>query len=58
VIAAEHHGPSVLVITIDRPEVRNAIDAETARRLSTALDDLEADTELRVAVLTGAGGTF
>jgi enoyl-CoA hydratase len=44
------------VLTIDRPQRRNAIDAATARGLRQGLDDFEADEEARVLVLTGAGG--
>ena len=50
-------GP-VAVITLDRPRVRNAIDARTARMLERAVDDVEADDAVRAIVLTGAGGTF
>jgi enoyl-CoA hydratase len=46
------------VITISRPEAKNAIDAATARALAAAADELDADAGLRVGVLTGAGGTF
>jgi enoyl-CoA hydratase len=48
----------VLVVTIDRPRVRNAIDHPTAVALSVAFRDFDADDSLRVAVLTGAGGCF
>lgn len=48
----------LLVITLNRPEVRNAIDTETAWAVSNALDLLESDALLSAAVLTGAGGTF
>jgi enoyl-CoA hydratase len=48
----------VLTITLNRPEVRNAINAATARAVAAALDQLDASDELSVAVLTGAGGTF
>ena len=48
----------VLVITIDRPEVRNAVDGATARALAAALDHLDASDDLAVGVLTGAGGNF
>ena len=48
----------VLIVTIDRPEVRNAIDGETAEALATAFSDFDADDSLSVAVLTGAGGCF
>ena len=50
-------GP-VLVVTIDRPEVRNAVDGPTATALATAFRDFAADDGLAVAVLTGAAGTF
>jgi enoyl-CoA hydratase len=49
---------SALLITIDRPEARNAVNAAVAAELSNALDELENTPELRVGVLTGAGGTF
>ncbi|MFF9086122.1 crotonase/enoyl-CoA hydratase family protein [Streptomyces sp. NPDC014991] len=49
---------SALLITIDRPKARNAVNAAVAAGLSTALDQLEGDPGLRVGVLTGAGGTF
>ncbi|GHH31328.1 crotonase/enoyl-CoA hydratase family protein [Lentzea cavernae] len=49
---------SALLITIDRPEARNAVNAAVATRLSAALDELEATPDLRVGVLTGAGGSF
>jgi enoyl-CoA hydratase len=48
----------VLVITIDRPQARNSVDASVATGLERAIDQLEADVSLRVAVLTGAGGYF
>jgi enoyl-CoA hydratase len=50
-------GP-VVVITIDRPTVRNAVDGPTAGLLADAFRRFEADDGLAVAVLTGAGGTF
>lgn len=43
------------VLTIDRPERRNAVDAATARALRRGFDDFEADDGARVLVLTGAG---
>ena len=49
---------SVLVVTIDRPEVRNAVDRPTAERLADAFRAFDANADLSVAVLTGAGGTF
>jgi enoyl-CoA hydratase len=48
----------IQVITISRPEVRNALDGASARALAAAADELDADDDLRVGVLTGAGGTF
>lgn len=49
---------STLLITIDRPAARNAIDAATAAGIAEALDRLESDPDLRAGVLTGADGTF
>ncbi|HKD76945.1 MAG TPA: crotonase/enoyl-CoA hydratase family protein [Ktedonobacterales bacterium] len=49
---------SLFVVTIDRPEVRNAIDGPTAAALAQAFRAFDADDELAVAVLTGAGDTF
>jgi enoyl-CoA hydratase len=53
----EADGP-VVVVTIDRPEVRNAVDRPTADALADAFRRFDADEDLRVAVLTGAAGTF
>jgi enoyl-CoA hydratase len=53
----EMDGP-VAVVTIDRPEVRNAVDRPTARALAEAFRRFEQDDGAAVAVLTGAGGTF
>jgi enoyl-CoA hydratase len=47
-----------LVVTIDRPHRRNAVDASTARQLEEVFSAFDADPGLRVAVLTGAGDTF
>jgi len=48
----------VAVVTLDRPEVANAIDAPTALALADAFRRFDADEDARVAVLTGANGTF
>jgi enoyl-CoA hydratase len=48
----------VTVVTLDRPEVRNAVDADTARALHRAFLDFEADSTARVAVFHGANGHF
>jgi enoyl-CoA hydratase/carnithine racemase len=45
----------VEILTINRPEARNAINLATATALSSAFDDLEADQGCRVVVVTGAG---
>lgn len=57
VVRTERIG-STLLITLDRPEARNAVNAATATALAAVLDELEADPALRVGVLTGEGGTF
>jgi len=49
---------AVAVVTIDRPEVRNAVDAPTARALADAFRRFDADDAALVAVLTGEGGYF
>ena len=49
---------SVAVVTIDRPDVRNAVDGPVAAALADAFRRVEDDDDLAVAVLTGAGGTF
>jgi enoyl-CoA hydratase len=46
------------VITIARPEARNAIDRETALGVAEAIRRIESEAAVRVGVLTGAGGTF
>ena len=48
----------VLIVTINRPEARNAMNKAAAEAISAAMDRLEAEDDLRVAILTGAGGTF
>jgi acetyl-CoA C-acetyltransferase len=48
----------VAVISLNRPEVRNAIDLRTATLLERAVDDAEADPDVRVVVLAGEGPTF
>ena len=50
-------GP-VCVVTIDRPETRNAVDGPTAALLADAFRAFDSDDALSVAVLTGANGTF
>jgi enoyl-CoA hydratase len=50
--------PRVVVLTLNRPEARNAVDMSLARALFQAFADFDADPDLRVAVLTGAGKGF
>lgn len=50
-------GP-VTTISINRPDVRNAVDRPTAAALAAAFRDFDADPEASVAVLCGEGGTF
>ena len=56
-IITAHEG-KVFTVTIDRPEVRNAVDSATAAALADAFKEFDADDALCTAVLTGAGGTF
>src|SRR2546426_10486350 len=48
----------VLIVTINRPEVRNAVDPPTAELLFRAFQEYDEDDRASVAVLTGPGGTF
>jgi enoyl-CoA hydratase len=48
----------VAVITINRPRARNAINGAVARGIAAAIDELDGRADVRVLVLTGAGGTF
>lgn len=48
----------VLTITLNRPEKRNAFNAEVLCRLADAWDLIDGDDDIRVAILTGAGGHF
>ncbi|MRJ77268.1 crotonase/enoyl-CoA hydratase family protein [Aeromicrobium sp. SMF47] len=48
----------VQIITINRPEAKNALNAAVAEQIAAAVDELDASDELRVGVLTGAGGVF
>nr|WP_238588811.1 crotonase/enoyl-CoA hydratase family protein [Rhodococcus pyridinivorans] len=48
----------VAVITIDRPHVRNAVDKPTAEAIASALDEVDANPDVRVCVLTGSGSVF
>ncbi len=48
----------VLIVTLNRPEARNAANKALAEGVAAAMDELDSNDELRVAILTGAGGTF
>jgi len=56
-VHVEQHGP-VTLVTLDRPEKRNAVDTEHSRALEEAFAAFEADEAARVAILHGAGGHF
>ena len=56
-VRVERDGP-VTVVTIDRPERRNAVDRATADALAAAFREADRDPGTSVAVLTGAGGAF
>jgi enoyl-CoA hydratase len=48
----------IMIVTLNRPEARNAANKALAEGVSAAMDELESNDEVRVAILTGAGGTF
>ncbi len=48
----------IAVITINRPEARNAVNGDVARGIARASDELDARSDVRAAILTGAGGSF
>ncbi|XP_054893399.1 enoyl-CoA hydratase EchA19 isoform X1 [Poeciliopsis prolifica] len=56
-VVSERRG-SVIMVAINRPEVRNAVDQETAGRLLEELQAFDSDPDLNVAVLHGKGGNF
>ena len=56
-VRTERHD-AIWIVTIDRPQARNAVDPATATALRAAFDTFEADDGLSVAVLTGAAGSF
>jgi len=56
-VLVERRG-AVQVIVINRPQARNALNLAVATGIRDAVDELDADGELRAGVLTGAGGTF
>lgn len=56
VLTQEEDG--ILIITINRPEAKNAMTKAASEAIAAALDRLDAEDTLRVGILTGAGGTF
>jgi enoyl-CoA hydratase len=56
-VLTERRG-NVLVITLNRPQARNAVNAALAQGVAAALDDLDSDPSLAAGILTGAGGFF
>lgn len=48
----------VMIITVNRPEAKNAMNKAASELIAAALDQLDADNDLRVGIITGAGGTF
>src|ERR1700690_2466195 len=56
-VLTERRG-NVLLITLNRPEVRNAVNAALAAGLAGALEELDGDDSLSVGILTGSGGFF
>ena len=47
----------VLIVTMNRPEARNALSGEMLAIMTDAWDQVDSDPDIRVAILTGAGGT-
>ena len=48
----------ILIITINRPKAKNAVNLAVAKGLAEAVDRLDGDAGLSVGILTGAGGSF
>jgi enoyl-CoA hydratase/carnithine racemase len=58
VVLCRREADGVAVVTIDRPERRNALNLEVKRRIADVVDGLAADESVQVIVLTGSGGYF
>ena len=52
------HEDGLVIITINRPEAKNAVNRAVSYGVCAAVDELDARDDLRVGILTGAGGTF
>jgi enoyl-CoA hydratase len=48
----------VFIVSINRPDARNAVNGAVAQGMAAAMDELDADDDLRVGIVTGAGGYF
>src|SRR3954453_6397691 len=57
-ILTEERDGGILIITIKRPDARNSVNGDVASGMAAALDRLDAEDELRVGIVTGAGGYF
>ncbi len=58
VVSTERREGGVATVTVNRPDTRNALSSDVIAGLRAAFDDLESAGDVRVAVLTGAGGVF
>ncbi|CAG2160136.1 crotonase/enoyl-CoA hydratase family protein [Cupriavidus numazuensis] len=56
-VLTERRGP-LLIVTLNRPHVKNCCDAATAEQMSAAMDLLDDDPSLFIGILTGSGGNF
>src|SRR5215210_4368813 len=57
-ILTEDRDGGILIITINRPDARNSVNGDVANGMAEALDRLDAEDDLRVGIITGAGGYF
>ena len=57
VVLFERRG-NIALLTLNRPDARNAISPEVSQTMAGLLDEIEADADLRAVVLTGAGDVF
>jgi enoyl-CoA hydratase len=57
-ISVDRKGASIGIITLQRPEKKNALSIALRDEVSSALDRLRSDPDLKVAILTGAGDVF
>src|SRR5258706_13308453 len=56
-VLVDREGP-IVTVTLNRPEARNAMDLEAFARMADAWQTIDEDPQVRVAILTGAGGHF